>query len=106
MALDALENGMTIRRTRPHPAAAEPPTWRQRALCRAANVELFYPPSGCTARTAKAWCAVCPVRESCLADALERRERHGVWGGLDEDERVAVLRRMQRTAAAPAGGVQ
>ena len=96
---------MAIRSHRPHPAAAEPPTWRQRALCRAASVELFYPPTGWTARTAKSWCAACPVRQSCLTDALERRERHGVWGGLDEGERAVVLRRM-REAAATTGGAR
>ena len=26
-------------------------------------------------------CAPCPVRDVCLAGALERQEPHGVWGG-------------------------
>ena len=30
---------------------------------------------------ARLLCAACPVREACLAGALERREPHGVWGG-------------------------
>ena len=30
---------------------------------------------------AKAHCAPCPIRGSCLASALERHEPHGVWGG-------------------------
>ena len=30
---------------------------------------------------AKALCGVCPLREQCLAGALERREPWGVWGG-------------------------
>ncbi len=30
---------------------------------------------------AKAMCALCPLRESCLADAIEREEPWGVWGG-------------------------
>ena len=30
---------------------------------------------------AKAMCALCPLRLSCLADALEREEPWGVWGG-------------------------
>ena len=29
---------------------------------------------------AKALCGVCPLREQCLAGALERREPWGVWG--------------------------
>ena len=30
---------------------------------------------------AKAMCALCPLAEQCLADALEREEPWGVWGG-------------------------
>ena len=30
---------------------------------------------------AKAICAKCALREQCLADALEREEPWGVWGG-------------------------
>lgn len=30
---------------------------------------------------AKRICALCPVREECLAGALARREPWGVWGG-------------------------
>src|SRR4051812_9192389 len=42
---------------------------------------------------AKAICADCPVITQCREGALERREQHGVWGGLDEDERLALKRR-------------
>ncbi|MGH3412163.1 MAG: WhiB family transcriptional regulator [Marmoricola sp.] len=43
---------------------------------------------------AKALCASCPVREHCLAGALDRREPHGVWGGeiLVDGEVVATKR--------------
>ncbi len=30
---------------------------------------------------AKQHCGRCPIRQSCLAGALERRETAGVWGG-------------------------
>ena len=29
---------------------------------------------------AKAMCALCPLQDQCLADALEREEPWGVWG--------------------------
>ena len=32
------------------------------------------------------------MRAECLADALSRGERHGVWGGLNERERRRLLR--------------
>jgi WhiB family redox-sensing transcriptional regulator len=33
------------------------------------------------------------VRTECLADALDNRVEFGVWGGLTERERRALLRR-------------
>ena len=47
---------------------------------------------------AKALCVRCPVREICLEYALEVRETHGIWGGLNEMERRAVLRDRARQA--------
>ena len=38
-------------------------------------------------------CGGCPVRTECLADALDNRVEFGVWGGLTERERRALLRR-------------
>jgi WhiB family redox-sensing transcriptional regulator len=35
----------------------------------------------------------CPVRTECLADALDHRVEFGVWGGMTERERRALLRR-------------
>lgn len=68
-------------------------SWQDLAGCRDADTELFYPEAGKRSGPAKAFCARCPVRRQCLAHALEVGERHGVWGGLSEDERRAVRRR-------------
>ncbi|WP_241193525.1 WhiB family transcriptional regulator, partial [Streptomyces sp. ADI96-15] len=38
-------------------------------------------------------CTGCPVRTECLADALDNRVEFGVWGGMTERERRALLRR-------------
>ena len=61
--------------------------------------ELFFGPDAefVTARKkreaeAKAICAGCPARDACLAYALDAGEAYGVWGGLTEDERRAMLR--------------
>jgi WhiB family redox-sensing transcriptional regulator len=35
----------------------------------------------------------CPIRIECLAEALDGRHEFGVWGGLTERERRALLRR-------------
>jgi len=43
--------------------------------------ELFFAESPQDVEQAKALCRGCPARLACLADALERREPWGVWGG-------------------------
>jgi WhiB family transcriptional regulator, redox-sensing transcriptional regulator len=48
--------------------------------CLTVDPELFFAESPGDVETAKAMCAECPVREPCLAAALERREPWGVWG--------------------------
>ena len=73
--------------------------WTRRAACRGPEAGLFYPPAvteprparEARERRAKAICAVCPVREPCLAVALDTREPHGIWGGMNEAERQALL---------------
>lgn len=48
---------------------------------------------GAAQNRAKVVCATCPVRTECLADALDNRVEYGVWGGMTERERRALLRR-------------
>lgn len=43
--------------------------------------DLFFAESPAEVEDAKAICGACPIREQCLADALDRREPWGVWGG-------------------------
>jgi WhiB family transcriptional regulator, redox-sensing transcriptional regulator len=38
-------------------------------------------------------CRGCRIRTECLADALDSRIEFGVWGGMTERERRALLRR-------------
>ena len=49
--------------------------------CRVEDPELWFAESPADVEAAKALCGPCPVREACLAGALERREPWGVWGG-------------------------
>jgi WhiB family redox-sensing transcriptional regulator len=69
-------------------------TWWELAACQAADPELFFPvsaagPAVTQSARAKAVCASCPVRQHCLDFALSTRQSHGVWGGMDEQERRA-----------------
>jgi len=66
--------------------------WRVNASCRDENPdELFV--RGKEQRKAKLVCIACPVRTECLAEALDNRIEFGVWGGMTERERRALLRR-------------
>lgn len=78
--------------------------WQQQAGCRGADASLFFSPTHLEKRdvratreaTAKAMCAECAVRRDCLDFALATREPHGIWGGLNEMERRAVLAKRAR----------
>jgi WhiB family redox-sensing transcriptional regulator len=65
--------------------------WTALAKCKQASPdELFV--RGAEQHKAKQICAGCPVRAECLAEALDNRMEGGVWGGMTERERRAVLR--------------
>ena len=49
--------------------------------CSVHDAELWFAESPADVEFAKALCRTCPIREACLAGALERREPWGVWGG-------------------------
>ena len=73
-------------------AASEPQAWVAASACRNADPdELFV--TGAAQNRAKAVCMGCPVRTECLSDALDNRVEFGVWGGMTERERRALLRR-------------
>ena len=59
---------------------------------------LLRSPKNAREAVAKALCVHCPVRVDCLEYALQSREGHGIWGGLNEMERRAVLRERIREA--------
>ncbi len=63
------------------------PEWYADALCAQVADEPFFPDKGGSIREAKSVCARCPVKAECLAYALDRHERYGIWGGLSERQR-------------------
>jgi WhiB family transcriptional regulator, redox-sensing transcriptional regulator len=67
-------------------------SWVERAACRFAEPDLFFPISNkgrsqADAARAREVCWSCPVRAACLHYALATRQPYGIWGGLTEDER-------------------
>lgn len=65
-------------------------SWQADAACRGVSPDLFFPEDEASETAAKAICATCPVRVSCLAFALAREQRYGIWGGLNERERRKI----------------
>ncbi|MER5384941.1 WhiB family transcriptional regulator [Streptomyces sp. NBC_00647] len=66
--------------------------WSDRGLCRTADPDDLFV-EGAAQNRAKMLCSGCPVLTECLAYALDQRIEHGVWGGMTERERRALLRR-------------
>jgi len=81
----------------------------RRLPCRFVDPDLFFAEAPADVEAAKALCVACPIREACLAGALERREPWGVWGGELFVAGVVVARkrprgRPRKHPVAPAAG--
>ena len=66
--------------------------WPSMAACQSGDPDALFV-QGAEQNVAKRICRSCPVRYECLADALDNRIEFGVWGGMTERERRALLRR-------------
>lgn len=72
--------------------------WRQHAICRDTDPDLFFP-IGTTGQAlvqidrAREVCNQCPVKVDCLEFALETNQDSGIWGGASEEERRMIRRK-------------
>jgi WhiB family redox-sensing transcriptional regulator len=66
--------------------------WAAQGACRSGDPDVLFV-QGAEQNRAKAVCMGCPVRTECLADALDNRVEFGVWGGMTERERRALLKK-------------
>jgi len=76
----------------PLPAGnAEDRAWVSEGLCRDKDPdELFV--RGAAQRRAAVICRHCPVMQQCATDALDNKVEYGVWGGMTERQRRALLK--------------
>lgn len=81
-------------------------TWRDRAICRSLDPDIFFPRTGDISGIdyARQICAGCPVVQECLDAAMEaehgtgKDSRAGVFGGLSSSQRYDRYRKsVQRT---------
>ncbi|GFE25730.1 WhiB family transcriptional regulator [Streptomyces nigrescens] len=77
-------------------------SWHDRAACRSTvhdhgDPDLFFPEPDemDRIRAAKALCQQCPVRTTCLDAALENGDQDGIRGGMTEEERHSLHRKLQ-----------
>jgi len=80
--------------------------WQEQGACRELPTEMFFHPDGERGprranreKAAKAVCATCPVIDACRKHALAVQEPYGIWGGLSEDDRQAIIDRETRKVA-------
>ncbi|WP_371174633.1 WhiB family transcriptional regulator [Buchananella felis] len=66
-------------------------SWTVAAACSGLEPDALFV-AGREQRRMRDVCADCPVRVQCLADALQSGSMFGVWGGLTERERRALMR--------------
>lgn len=64
--------------------------------CRSGDADLWFAERPADLERAKYLCGDCPVRNSCLAGALARREPWGVWGGEIFERGAIVARKRPR----------
>jgi WhiB family redox-sensing transcriptional regulator len=94
-----------------NPFITDDDDWRTRATCRLFDPEMFFPVTDARSdryaadvASAKEVCAQCPVMAQCLEATLKvpaKRDRHGVFGGLDPDEREQLRVRREAQKVAP-----
>ena len=90
----SLRESVSWTQTKPSAPSVEQGWWRLLAACADYDPDLFFPigssrPASRQTERAKAVCAKCPVRLECLDWAQTTGQTHGVWGGLDEEQRAA-----------------
>jgi WhiB family transcriptional regulator, redox-sensing transcriptional regulator len=66
--------------------------WAQHGACVEAEPDALFV-RGAAQKIAKQVCVRCPVIVECLADSLDNHTEFGVWGGMTERQRRALLRR-------------
>ncbi|HKX73409.1 MAG TPA: WhiB family transcriptional regulator [Candidatus Saccharimonadales bacterium] len=66
--------------------------WQRFAVCANGDPDAMFV-SGALQHEVVRFCNGCLAKTDCLAEALDNREEFGVWGGMTERERRALLRR-------------
>ena len=78
--------------------------WQRWAACRKTPTTTFFPTGnsqlGRVEEEAKAVCSTCQVQAQCLTFAIEHQEPHGIWGGLNTEERRVLATPIRKPSRA------
>lgn len=79
-------------------------TWQDYANCHGVDPEVFFPKPSNKAglRLAKAYCALCKVKQQCEDFAIKTEADEGVYGGKTPNERLLyniILKTMQSSSS-------
>jgi WhiB family transcriptional regulator, redox-sensing transcriptional regulator len=72
--------------------------WAQQGVCRAVEPDALFV-RGKAQQVAKMVCMGCPVIAECLAYSLDNHTEFGIWGGMTERQRRALLKRRPHVAS-------
>lgn len=64
--------------------------------CHVGDPDLWFAESPAELERAKMLCRACPVRDACLAGAIQRAEPWGVWGGEIFERGTVIARKRPR----------
>lgn len=93
----ARPTNLALVKNTPGVAAEDDRAWVSKALCRGTEDALFV--RGAKQREAAVLCRRCPVVRECGAEALDNRVEFGVWGGMTERQRRALLKQNPEVAS-------
>jgi WhiB family transcriptional regulator, redox-sensing transcriptional regulator len=75
----------------PRAVAADDRAWVSKALCRETDPDEMFV-RGAAQRQAAVICRYTPVMQECGAEALDNKVEFGIWGGMTERQRRALLK--------------
>ena len=71
---------------------ADDRAWAQEALCLDTDPDELFVRGAAPQRKAAVICRHCPVTYECGAEALDNKVEFGIWGGMTERQRKALLK--------------
>jgi WhiB family transcriptional regulator, redox-sensing transcriptional regulator len=75
----------------PRAVVADDRAWVSKALCKETDPDALFV-RGAAQRKAAVICRHCPVMQECAAEALDNKVEFGIWGGMTERQRRALLK--------------